>query len=106
MRRNVRWRYLALRVEVEDTFTSKELMDTIWNSVSKLYGEYGASQTGLALIDYNAEEKFAVIRATHVGLENVRTAIAAITKIGNKPAAIHVLTVSGTIKALLKKTKH
>lgn len=106
MRRNVRWRYLALRVDAEDAFTSKELMDTIWNSVSKLYGEYGASRTGLALIDYDAEEKFAVIRATHVSLENVRTAITTITKIENKPVAIHVLAVSGTIKALLKKTKH
>ena len=106
MRRNVRWRYLALRVEAEDMFTSKELMDTIWNSVSKLYGEYGASRTGLALIDYDVEEKFVVIRATHTSLENVRTAIASITNIGSKPAAIHLLAVSGTIKALLKKTRH
>jgi RNase P/RNase MRP subunit POP5 len=49
------------------------------------------------------EKRFAVIRTMHTTVDMVRTALASMTKIGNKPVAIHVLTVSGTIKALYKK---
>jgi RNase P/RNase MRP subunit POP5 len=80
-------------------------MDAVWGAVLKLYGEYGASRTGLTLIDYNLEKRFAVVRVAHTAVDIVRTALASITKIGNKPAAIHILTVSGTIKALYKKIK-
>jgi len=103
--KGIRRRYLALEIDAEEMFDSKEFMDAVWSAVSKLYGEYGASRAGLALIDYDMEKRFAVIRTTHTTLEMARTALASITKIGNKPAAIHILTVSGTIKALYKKIK-
>lgn len=96
---------MALEIDSDEMVDSKEFMDAVWTAFLKLYGEYGASQAGLRLIDYDMEKRFAVIRTEHTTLEMVRTALASITKIGNKPAAIHVLTVSGTIKGLYKKTK-
>jgi RNase P/RNase MRP subunit POP5 len=104
--RKLKRRYLALKIDSNETFSSKDFMDAVWNAVSKLYGEYGASQTGLTLIDYNMEKGFAIIRAVHTAVNMVRTALASITKIENKPAAIHVLIVSGTIRALHKKLEN
>jgi len=101
----VRRRYLALEIDADEAFSSNEFMDAIWSAVSKLYGEHGASKAGLALIDYDAERKSAVIRTAHTTLDMVRAALASITKIGDKPVAIHVLTVSGTINALYRKVK-
>jgi len=75
-------------------------MDTVWKSISKLYGEHGASTINLSLIDFNDENKSAILRVGHTSLELLKTALASITKVGDKPAAIHVLKVSGTIKAL------
>jgi RNase P/RNase MRP subunit POP5 len=49
------------------------------------------------------EKRFAVVRTVHTAVDMVRTALASMTRIGNKPVAIHVLTVSGTIKSLYKK---
>ncbi|MEM3699497.1 MAG: Rpp14/Pop5 family protein [Candidatus Bathyarchaeia archaeon] len=98
----MRRRYLALKIDSNEPFSSKEFVDAVWSAISKLYGEYGASQTGLALIDYDMEKGFAVLRAAHTAVKMVRTALASITKIGNRPVAIHVLMVSGTIKALYK----
>jgi RNase P/RNase MRP subunit POP5 len=80
-------------------------MNALWNALLKLYGEYGASKTGLTLIDYNVEKQFAIIRIVHTAIENIRAAIASITEIAEKRVAIHVLNVSGTIKALYKKLK-
>jgi RNase P/RNase MRP subunit POP5 len=51
------------------------------------------------------EKRRLVIRTAHTGVEMVRTALASITRIGNRPVALRVLAVSGTIKALYKKTK-
>jgi len=81
-------------------------MDTIWSMVTRLYGEYGASRTGLALINYNAEDRTAIIRTMLITIDLVKAALAATTKIGNRSATIHVLAVSGTIRALQKKMNH
>jgi len=96
---------LALEIDSDGTFSSNEFMDAVWSAVLRLYGEYGASRTGLTLIDFNMEKRFAVIRVMHTAVEMVRTALASITKIGNKPVAVHVLMVSGTIKALYMKIR-
>jgi len=99
----MRHRYLALEIDCDEMVDSKEFMNAVWSSVSKLYGEHGASLAGLTLIDYDVEKRFAVIRTAHTALEMVRTALASMTRIGEKSAAIHILTVSGTIKSLYKK---
>jgi RNase P/RNase MRP subunit POP5 len=80
-------------------------MNAVWGAVTKLYGEFGASQTGLSLIDYDQQKKTAIVRVGHKALDMVRASLASITQMSNKPAAVHVLTVSGTIKALKKKAK-
>lgn len=105
MPKGVRRRYLALKIDSEETISSREFMNSVWSNVSRLYGEYGASQTDLLLIDYDEEKSFAVVRCTHKVVETARTAVASITKIGDKPVAVHVLKVSGTLKALYNKLK-
>ena len=78
-------------------------MDAIWGSITQLYGEYGASQANLVLINYDAEQKLAIVRVNLPALGNLRASIATIVQIADKPAAVHVLAVSGTIKALSKQ---
>jgi len=102
--KRVRRRYLALEIDSEAVFSSTDFMDAVYGAVLKLYGEYGASQTGLVLIGYEMEQCFAVLRVAHVAVEMVRAALATITRIGDKPVAVHVLAVSGTLKALRTKT--
>lgn len=101
--KTVKRRYLAVSVDSDEPINSQEFMSAVWDAVSKLFGEYGASQTGLSLIDYDEAEKFAVLRTWHKTLEMVRVALASITRIGGKLVALHVLTISGTIKALHAK---
>jgi RNase P/RNase MRP subunit POP5 len=80
-------------------------MDAVWSAVTKLYGEYGASLTSLALIDYNAEKKMAVIRTALATADIVRTALASITFLAGKEATVHVVAVSGTVKSLHGKIR-
>ena len=75
-------------------------MDAVWGSVSKLFGEHGCSKVGLSLISFDDAGQVAVLRAGLAGVETVRVALACVTKVGGKPASVHVLKVSGTLKSL------
>ena len=98
--KRIKRRYLAMQLECEGTPTERELLDAVWASVTRLYGEVGASLTGLALIDFDADHKIAVVRCTLASLPSVRTSLAALTRVADREASMHVLAVSGTIKAL------
>jgi RNase P/RNase MRP subunit POP5 len=98
--KRVKRRYLALRLNCEDLPTEREFIDSLWAIVVKLYGEVGASTTGLALIDFDVERRIAVIRVSLAAMGLVRASLATVTGISGKAAAVQVLAVSGTLKAL------
>jgi len=101
--RLVRRRYLALKVECEDSVDQRAVSNAVWDAVLRLFGEVGCSQSGLYLVRFDEKTKHAVLRCSHKALPMVKAAVASITKIGDTPAAIHVSRVSGTLKALSKK---
>jgi len=99
-----RRRYLSLEVVSEQLLNEQILLDAVQASVHRLFGEYGASKANLKLIKTILEKRQFVICCSHIMLEYVRAAIASTTEINGKAAAIHVLGVSGTLRALSKKT--
>ncbi|MBE0512272.1 hypothetical protein IBX38_04400 [Candidatus Bathyarchaeota archaeon] len=103
MSKRMRRRYLALRVVSEQRVTERAVMGAVWNAVLELFGEYGASQTNVSLIEYDPQRNYAVVRCSHTALERARASVASITEIDGKPAVIRVIGVSGTLKALRKK---
>lgn len=105
MPKKMRRRYLALKIDGDDSFRSGELMEAVWDAVLKLYGEYGASHTHLSLIKYDDQKRVGILRTGHTTVDMIRAALASITQIGGKPAAVHLTRVSGTIKALHSKTE-
>lgn len=103
MSRRVRRRYLALKVVSEQPVKGRDIMDAVWKAVLQLFGEYGASQAVLSLIEWNPQGNYAIVRCSHSAVAMVRASVASITEINEKLAAISVLGVSGTLKALRKK---
>ena len=99
----VRRRYLALKVVSEQAVTERAVMNAIWKAILQLFGEYGASQTDLRLIKADPQRNCTVVRCSHKSLERTRASIASITEINGKPAVVHVIGVSGTLRALRKK---
>jgi RNase P/RNase MRP subunit POP5 len=101
--RIVRRRYLALKVDCDQPLESLVLSDAIWSAVLRLFGEVGASQAGLYLVRFDEKTRVGVLRCSHLSLPVIRAAVASITRIGDAKAAVHVLRVAGTLKALSRK---
>lgn len=103
MTRQVRRRYLALKLECNRSVEQRVVADSVFDAVLRLFGEVGASQAALRLIHYDDSADYVVVRCSHTALPMLKAAIASITKVGDQPAAVHVLRVSGTLKALGRK---
>ena len=97
-------RYLALEVVSKQLLDERVVLDGVHASVHRLFGEYGASQANLKMIKYIPEKRQLVISCSHRMLEKVRAAIASTIEVNGEKATIYVLGVSGTLKALSKKT--
>jgi RNase P/RNase MRP subunit POP5 len=93
-------RYLALQLECDGLPSEREFMDAVWASVTKLFGEAGASTTGLTLIDFDGGRKVAVVRTSLASLPLVKAGLATVIGVAGREASVHVLAVSGTLKAL------
>ena len=103
--KRVKRRYIALQLECETLPGERELIDAIWASVTKLFGEVGASMTGLTLINFDIERKVAVIRFLLAAQSQIKASLAAVTFVAGKETSLHVLAVSGTLKALYSNVK-
>ena len=97
-------RYLALEVEGGQPLTEQVVLDAVYASVLRLFGEYGASKTGLRMVKYVPEKRQFVLRCSHRMLEHVRAAVVSVACVDGETVAFHVVGVSGTLKALSKKT--
>jgi len=95
-------RYIAFETIIEDK--SQLEVSFVFNSISRsilsLFGEVEASQSGIWLIEFDPETHQGILRCTHKSLEKVQTAMAAVSRIDNRPVIIHLLKTSGTIRSL------
>ncbi len=103
--KRVKRRYIAMHLECEGSPSEREVMDAVWGSLTKLYGEVGASLAGLALIDFDVERRVVVIRTSLASLPPVRASLAAVTSVAGEDASLQVLAVSGTLKALAENLR-
>ncbi len=101
--RNVRRRYLAIIIHSEAEISEADLHRAVSDKIHFLYGVKGAAETGFRMIEYDQQHRRGIIRCSHDRLTEARAALAHITSINDAPAAIQVVTVSGTIKTLRKR---
>ena len=94
---------MAVKVVSERPVNGRDIIDSAWNAIIRLFGEHGASQANLSLIEFNSQKNYAVLCCSHVALEMVRASNASITEIDGTPVAIHGMWVSGTLRALRRK---
>ncbi|NMX21289.1 hypothetical protein C5S30_02390 [ANME-1 cluster archaeon GoMg4] len=103
-----RRRYLLFEVLCEREIDKRELLKEIWNSLYSLYGDVGASESKVWLIEYHKREDansssgggggVGILRCAHNKVEEVRASLACIHSINDARIGIRVIKISGTIK--------
>jgi len=98
-------RYVAFQVFSEGKFILQDLNNSIWHSLLNLLGELGASQADIWIARdiYDEAKQIGIIRCSHNNVEQVRTALALVERIGDIRVVIKVLGISGSIKATKMK---
>lgn len=101
-----RRRYILIKVDCDNAPGERDFQNALWSNIIRLFGEYGASQTDISMIEYNRDAGYAIVRCQHKALTMVRATIPMITKIGDRKVTLHVLLTSGTLKALRKNMQN
>lgn len=93
-----RRRYILFEVmhEREITIDKRELLKAIWDSVYSLYGEVGASECRLWLIEYN--KGVGILRCANGKVEEVRASLSCVHSVKGVQVGIRVKKISGTIR--------
>ncbi|VVB54475.1 Ribonuclease P protein component 2 [uncultured archaeon] len=94
--RRERNRYVAVTLDSKRPLDRKEVGQALWDSYLRLFGESGAADAGLWLMDW--EENRGVIKVTHKCVETLRQAVATLQSINQTPVRPRIIGVSGTLK--------
>ncbi|MDK2892915.1 Rpp14/Pop5 family protein [Methanohalophilus sp.] len=94
-------RYIAFEVISENSVSREGLLREIFPAASSLLGDLVSSQCEIRLLDFNYP--FGILRCLRGSEELTRAVLSIITSIDGNQAFIHVLGVSGTIRAATEK---
>ena len=98
-------RYLLFEAICDAEVGKHELQNAIWDSIYSLYGDTGASESRLWLVNYDSGIGIGVLRCAHRTVEEVRAALACIHSVDGVRTAIRVIRVSGTLKGVGARTR-
>ena len=91
-------RYIAFEVSSEAALDRKPVVDAVWSSLLRLFGEVGAAKTSLWVMDWEKTKNKGIIKVNHKSLQTMRQSMAQVREIDGKKASINTLTTSGTLK--------
>ncbi|MDD2440448.1 MAG: Rpp14/Pop5 family protein [Methanosarcinaceae archaeon] len=96
-----RKRYLAIELISNAEPSRGEFSREIYFAACSLLGDAAVSECDLKVLGFEAG--LGIIQCAHTKLSETRAALAALTQVNRKKAAVHVLGVSGTIKGATEK---
>lgn len=96
-------RYIAFEVLAEgnDLIDRKALLDEIFFATQTLIGDEGSSEIGYRLMDFDGSR--GIMKVSLSAVETARAAMSTVCSIKGNRATIHVLGISGTIRAAIEK---
>ncbi len=98
-------RYICFKVEGGKDFKREDLVKAIWNSAIDFLGEFGASEMGLWVKEYDESKRYGIIESNIKSLYKAIFILSLTKSVGKEKINILPLYVSGTIKGLERNIK-
>ncbi|NPV50083.1 MAG: hypothetical protein HPY60_02650 [Candidatus Methanofastidiosum sp.] len=98
-------RYVSFKIEGGKDFKREDLVKAIWNTAIDFLGEFGASEIGLWVKDYDESRRYGIIESNIKSLYKAIFILSLTKSVGKEKVNILPLYVSGTIKGLEKNIK-
>ncbi|MDY6770450.1 MAG: Rpp14/Pop5 family protein [Candidatus Nanohaloarchaea archaeon] len=98
-------RYILFKIEGDHDFGLGDVVDAMWKELISFLGEQQVSKIDPWIMGdlFSQDKQVGGIRVNKDYVEEARTAIALIDRIGDTNICIHVLGVSGTIESARDK---
>ena len=98
-------RYIAFEVVSKNRLQAKDVAESVWQSCLGYLGEKGCAAAGIHFMNeqWNMEKQKGLIRVENTHVNDLKTALALIKKIGNEEIVIRSLGTSGIIKKAEEK---
>jgi len=100
-------RYIAFRLHSPAPIPYYNVRNAILDSVEKWIGVKGLAGSRSRLVRnlWDPKKQFGIISCSHVFVDDVKLALALVTRIGDENAVFQTLMVSGTIRGAVEKSK-
>lgn len=98
-------RYVVFEIISELPVDFNDFVKALWNSAGELLGDLTASEARVWVVRnlYDQRLQRGVLKCAHDRVEHMRAALALVKAVGENRAIIHVVGVTGTIKAARNK---
>ena len=101
----IKKRYILFQLVGEKPVDSRSIHSVIDLCLLDAFGSVGSGAFHVALIRFDAFTQQGILRCRREALADVRTALLFLQMAKGAPARLEVLAISGTIRALLKKSE-
>ena len=91
-------RYLVLKVRCECIPERNDVVNALVKSQLDLWGQAGAAQQNMWVMDYNERTMKAAVKCNHKSVRQVKASATMVSRIKNRPASVEVLKTCGTLK--------
>jgi ribonuclease P/MRP protein subunit POP5 len=96
-------RYVGFRVYSSEPVARDEVVRAIWSETLGFLGERTASELELWVLDYDEARQVGFLVCSHKQVDKVKACLTLVSSVKDKRLMVHVLGVSGTVKALNRK---
>ena len=100
-----RKRYILFEVKSKNKIENADVKKQVMKACLQFLGELGMAKTGIQFLPetYNKETGRGIIRVGHRYVDEVKSALALITHVGNQEVSFNTLKVSGVIDKVKKE---
>lgn len=98
-------RFLVFQVEALGMFTADQVSNAVMDSFHTLFGVFGSAEAGLLMLTnkYQPKTQRGMIRVNHRNVDKLRASLCFVREIGNQPATIRSVGLSGILQKAEKK---